>query len=317
MLVLISIVIRVIVYLLLSPSDDFGRYPNSGSLYFSALSEHFKDYLVFTTNIPPGTFVIQAAVLGLINPETAMSVRIFVIVVSMLNVAGIVLLFKSAKKLGANEKFSFLVCCLFSIALISFEIWRDGMHYDHLTFFFTSLFAWSLVRVIKDPDDLFNAWLVSVTTALLVSQSAANAAIAPFSMAAVFVLLYLPKKKFFKLGIALLLGLSLPLLVLVIIGKKNAAEGQESLTSNKAGPAMMMVVQRAYEYDVAKVRSIMQRGGAPEWYLWTYDHARAPINPATQKTYDNVLVLSQAFGMCFFSSTGKGPWQFDFDPLMD
>jgi hypothetical protein len=317
MLVLISVVVRVLVYLLLPASDDFGKYANSGPLYFSALTEHFKDYLIFTTNIPPGTFVVQAAVFGLVDPETAMSVRAFLILISMLNITGIVLLFQSAKKIGANERFSFLVCCLFSIALISFELWRDGMHYDHLTFFFTSLFVGSLVKVIRNADKLFNALLVAVTTALLISQSAANAAIAPFTVVAVFCLLYLPKKKYLKFGLALIIGLSMPLLILIIIGKKNSAETQESLTSNKAGPAMMMVVQRAYDFDVAKVRSIMQRGGAPEWYLWTYDHSTPPVDHVTLKSYPEAISLSQAFGMCFFSAEVEGPWKFDFNPLMN
>jgi hypothetical protein len=317
MLVLISVVVRVIVYFLLPPSDDFGRYSNSGPLYYAALTEHFKDYLVFTTNIPPGTFIVQAAVFGLFNLETATTVRIFLILISILNITGIVLLFQSAKKIGANKRFSFLICCLFSIALISFELWRDGMHYDHLTFFFTSLFVWSLVRVITDADNLFNALLVAITTALLVSQSAANAAIAPFSILVVFSLLYLRKKKYLKLGLALGISLSVPLLVLIIIGKKNSAETQESLTSNKAGPAMMMVVQRAYGFDVAKVRSIMQRGGAPEWYLWTYDHATPPVDHVTLTAYPENISLSQAFGMCFYSASAEGVWKFDFNPLIN
>ena len=49
---------------------------------------------------------------------------------------------------------------------------------------------------------------------------------------------------------------------------------------------MMMVVQRAYDYDVKAVRSLMRESGAPDWYLWTYDHATIPIDTKTGKGFE-------------------------------
>lgn len=316
-LILVSLVVRLAVYFLLPPSADLNKYQNSGPLYYSALTEHFADYLAFSTNIPPGTFIVHAAVLNIVDLETATSARIFLMLVSILDVIGIVLLFRSALRIGANKKLAFIISCIFSIALVSFEIWRDGMHYDHLTFVLTSLFAWSLVKTIQDESNLLNALWVGVAAALLVSQSAANAAIAPFSIVLVFALLYLPRKQFRKMLAALAIGISLPLLVMILIGRKNSAEANESLTSNKAGPAMMMVVQRAYGYDVAAVRSLMQRSGAPEWYLWTYDHATPSVDYETLQPFTATIPLSQAFGICFFARQATGYWNFDFNPLID
>ncbi|MEO8173370.1 MAG: hypothetical protein ABI581_09815 [Sediminibacterium sp.] len=318
LLIGISVLLRVIVYLLLPVSDDFGRYSNSSPLFFSALTEHFKEYLAFTTNIPPATFIIDAFLLNMIGVKAAMSMRAFLILIFILDTIAISLLFRSAKRMGSNESIAFIVLTIFSIALIPFELWRDGMHYDHLTFSFTAFFAWSLVRVIKNHNSVFNKSLVSITGALLVSQSAANSAIVPFSVFSILCFLYLPKKQFIQFGYALLVSLLLPVVVLFMISKKNSGEGQEGLTSNKAGPAMMMVVQRAYKYDVAKVRELVQSNGAPAWYTWTYDHATPPFDPSTKKQAEGWMNLAQAFGICFYSADGptsNNPWGFNFDPL--
>jgi hypothetical protein len=317
-LILWSLLIRTIIYVLLPPSEDFGRYANSGTLYFSALTEHFADYLSFTTNIPPATFIIESWIVKWLGGGTAMDTRAFLILIFLLDTAALLLLFYSCKKLAAGQKFSFGLLCLFSAALVPFELWRDGMHYDHFTFFFTSFFAWSLVRFIKDQTGSGNLLWISLSGALLVSQSAVNAAIVPFSILVIVGYLYGSKKQWLQMVYGLVLTLMLPVFVLALISRKNQKEGQESLTSNKAGPAMIMVVQRAYQYDVNKVRDLMKESGAPDWYIWTYDHATPPIDSATGKEAEGWMNLAQAFGVCFYSqsNTGKGPWQFDFDPLI-
>ncbi|MES2330108.1 MAG: hypothetical protein V4539_10935 [Bacteroidota bacterium] len=317
LLVISSIVVRVIVYFLLPVSDDLGRYGNTSALYISALTEHFGDYLSFTTNIPPATFIIDAFVFAVTGAKTAISIRAILILVSLLDVIAILLLFRTANRLGAGQRTSFFIMLLFSIALIPFELWRDGMHYDHLTFFFTSFFAWALVKLVKKPDTGNMLWL-SFTGALLVSQSATNSAIVPVSVLLILFFLYLPKKQFGKLFFAIFISLLLPAVVLIIISRKNKAEGQEGLTSNKAGPAMMMVVQRAYKYDVVKVRQAAQDAGAPNWWLWTYDHATPPVDSVTGKQAEHWINLAQAFGICFFTPDGRSnnnPWQFNFNPL--
>jgi hypothetical protein len=318
-LVVGSILLRLVVYLTLPVSDDFGRYSNSGSLYFSALTEHFGDYLLFTTNIPPATFIIHAFVLTVADAKTAMNVQAFLILVFVLNITAVALLYNSAKRIGASQKLTFFVMLIFSVALIPFELWRAGMHYDHLTLFFTSFFLWALVRLITDESSYSNMFLVSLSGALLVSQSAASSAIVPFSILVILCFLYLSKKQFLKLGYAVLITLLLPVTVFILISNKNRTAAQEGLTSNKAGPAMMMVVQRAYRYDAVKLREMMKENNAPAWYLWTYDHARPPVDSVTGKEAEGWINLSQAFGICFFSADGKAKkntWQFDFDPLI-
>lgn len=315
LLVLIGVLVRLVVFLLLPASDTYGRYANSGPLYVSALTEHFGDYIRFTTNIPPATFFVHAFVLNLIDAKAAITGRAFVWLVGALDIISVALLYVSALRLGARRTVTFVVMALFSVALVSFELWRDGMHYDHLTLFFTSLFVWALLRWWMDRDRWSKLLVLSVTAALLVSQSAANAAVAPFTMIVAFSLAFLPVGQWKKWMMAIGIGLSLPLFVLILVGKKNSSEAQESLTSNKAGPAMMMVVQRSYDYDVAKVRTAIQQAGAPDWYLWTYDHANVPFDPVSGKPYHEVLPLAQAFGQCFFSPRKDNAWMFDFKPL--
>lgn len=314
-----GILLRVTVYFLLPPTDDLEKYAHSGTLYFSALTAHFTDYITFTSNIPPATYLIQAAIFKLMDPLVAIQGRAFLVLVALLDLAALQLLLSSARRMGSAKGYSFGLLCLLSAVLVPFEIWRDGMHYDHLTFFFTSFFAWSLTRLITDRNQVTGWVLVSVSGALLVSQSAVNSAIVPFTLLCVVSYLFATQKRYLSWLFALLVTLSLPVIVLMVISKKNRREAQESLTSNKAGPAMLMVVQRAYRYDAMKVRNLMQQSGAPDWYLWTYDHATPPYNTKTGKPAEGWLTLAQAFGVCFYPvdrNGGKGPWQFDFDPLV-
>lgn len=308
---LIGLVVRLLVFILLPATDDFGRYANSGTWYVSALTEHFADYISFSSNIPPATFLIQAAVFKIFGGAYAIDHRVLLALVFVLDLFAVQLLYSSAKRLGAGRRISFFVLLLLSLALVPFEIWRDGMHYDHYTFFFTSVFAWSLVRIITQPHRFINAVWLALAGGLLVSQSAVNAAIVPLSVLLITGCVYIARKKYLQWLITVSIALLVPVAVLMVIGLKNKRESQETLTSNKAGPAMLMVVQRAYRFDSVKVRQLMVDERVPGWYLWTYDHATPPAQSV------NWLNLAQAFGICFYSSTGagKGPWRFDFDPL--
>jgi hypothetical protein len=317
LLIIGSMLLRLFIYLLLPVSNDFGRYTNSGPLYFSALTAHFGDYISANTNVPPATYIIDACVLKLVGPATAINIRAFLLLISILNIIGLVLLFHTCIRMGSDRRISLFLLCLLSVTLVPFELWRDGMHYDHFTFFFTSFFAWAIVRVIKNPPNYRDPLLVSAAGALLVSQSAVSAAIVPLSVIFIFIFSYALRRKYLSLVYGLSVALLLPFSVLYLVSKKNQKEGQESLTSNKAGPAMMMVVQRAYRYDAGKVRQLAVETGAPAWYTWAYDHAMPSYDSATGKPAD-WLNLAQAFGICFYSDSGKGkgPWQFYFDPLI-
>jgi hypothetical protein len=117
----------------------------------------------------------------------------------------------------------------------------------------------------------------------------------------------------------LLLALSIPVLVFIIISKKNTGVGQEALTSNKGGPAMMMVVQRAYGYDSIRTRQAVVDCNVPEFYLWTYDHASHATDKISRKDDHLFFLLSQAFGICYYDEKQvdiTGPYGFDFRSLL-
>ena len=107
-------------------------------------------------------------------------------------------------------------------------------------------------------------FFVSIAGALLVSQSAVNAAVVPVSILIISLFLYIPKQQYRQLALSLIITLLLPIALLVAISKKNQSVGHESLTSNKGGPAMMMVVQRAYGYDADRVHPLIKEGSAPD-----------------------------------------------------
>ena len=314
-----GILLRVAVYLLLPAAKELAQFGEGDRLFYSALSDHFSEYIRFTSQIPPATFLINGAVIFFFGIKTALHIRAFLLLIFVLDIFAVNLLYRSAKKMGSNEGLSFVIMLLFSTALVPFELWRTGMHYDHYTVFFTAFFAWSLVKLIKEETKWQSSLLVSIAGALLVSQSAANSVVVPASLLLILFFIHIPKKQYIKFFSAGFVVLLLPLITLIIISRKNQSAGNESLTSNKGGPAMMMVVQKAYQYDTVKVRSAIKSSGAPEWYLWTYDHATIPINPLTGRGYEGWLNLSQAFGICFNDtpSVKNAPWSFNFHPLLN
>jgi hypothetical protein len=313
-----SIMLRLIVYLMLPPAKPIADYSTETLLYFSALTDHFADYINFATNIPPLTHVLNAGVLFVTGTETALHIRGFLLLVFAMDILAVMLIFNAAKKAAGDTRMAFAASVLFSSILVPFELWREGGHYDHHTVLFTSFFVWSLVSLIREPEKSKRLFFVSFSGMFMVAQSSVSLVIVPFTLFVIASLLYIPGKRYRTFIRSLLMMLALPLGMLLMISAKNQTQGSESLTSNKGGPAMMMVVQRAYNYDAAVIRKVAAAAGAPEWYLWSYDHATPMINQQTGKPYD-WLYLAQAFGICFYGTTagqGQPPMMFDFNPLL-
>lgn len=311
-----GILLRLIVYFLL-PAKEAGQYSIEERLYLTALTEHLQDYLATTTNIPPLTHILNVLVLSVTGIETALRIRGFLLLDLVLDIAAVMFVFDAACKAGGRLRLPFVAALLFSAALVPFELWREGWHYDHHTVFFTSFFAWSLVRMTRRQyiSDLF---LVSLSGMLLVAQSSVSLVVVPVTVITITGLLFIPRRRFRSFIRSASVSLTLPVLALLLISNRDKTGSSEALTSNKGGPAMMMVVQRAYNYDVAAVRGAAVAAGAPAWYLWAYDHATPAIDPGTGKPYDWVH-LSQAFGICFYATSagaGQPPFRFDFSPLL-
>jgi hypothetical protein len=317
-LLLWSILLRVIVYALLPPARELEAYGTKG-IFFSALTDHFGAYFSNVTYIPPVSYLLTASVFWVFGIQGALHIHAFILLAAVMNVSAVMFLFSAAKKTGASIKVSLVLLCLFSAVLVPFELWREGLHYDHHTIFFVSFFAWALVNLVHKKNSYAGMVWVSLAGALLVSQSAVNSAIVPFSVVLILATVYVPSRQFKKLVAALVIGLFLPAAALLMISKKNQKVGGEMLTSNKGGPAMMMVVQRAYNYDTARIRAAVKESGAPGWYIWAYDHAAFKNDTITGQPANLMYTLSQAFGDCF-STTGPlekvGPYGFDFHPLL-
>lgn len=314
-----SVLLRLIVYLLLPPAKELADYDPLEALFFTALQDNFSDYLYHITLIPPASYILSAGVFFTLGIAGALHIRAFLVLIGILNTGAVLLLNHACHKAGAGGKTSFWLLLLFSAILVPFELWREAMHYDHFTVFFTAFFAWSLVGLIKNSNSYKAMIWVSLAGGLLVSQSAVNAAIVPFSILCIAIILYLPARRFKKLLAALCIAWLFPGLILFTISMKNKNNGEEALTSNKAGPAMMMVVQRSYNYDSARLREVIKGYNVPAWYLWTYDHPSVYTNPRTGEPDRQESLLAQAFGVYYYSEESRRlgvPFGFDFHPLM-
>ncbi|MBV9986463.1 MAG: hypothetical protein JO301_02215, partial [Chitinophagaceae bacterium] len=151
-LVLIGLAARILVWLLLASPAPLSAYSGGQRLFFEALTRHFGDYTGFTSQIPPLTLYIIAGVFKIVGIETALSMRVFTGLVGVLDIVAVWMAYDAAIRSGAGRRAAFFASLLFSLALIPFELWREGMHYDHYTVFFTAFFAWALSRVFRRQD---------------------------------------------------------------------------------------------------------------------------------------------------------------------
>lgn len=305
-----SALVRALVYLAL-PSGRFGEIGTSTAWYFDALRNQFADYLWLTTLKAPLTYVVQAAVLAVFGAELTYERHLFLVVVFILDICASLLVYSGARRLGAGRSFAVALAAVFSFGLVPFELWRLGDHYDHLTIFFTTLFAYALIRWWSEPG-LRSATGVAISGALLIAQSASNLYAVPVAVA-VALASGRSRAQAGVLARSALIALAIPVLVGAAIVAKNYVAAGVMATSNQTGPAIMLFVHEAAKDLPGGQPRLLDEAGVPDWYRWCHDH---PVNPPEAAEDPNWTVLARAFGICFPWSPVDGPsWPFDLTAL--
>jgi hypothetical protein len=311
-LLFLSGLVRVLVYSKL-PSPD--AVPPNWTLYFEALRKHFFEYIYFTTLKPPLSHLINALPLWLFGPVMTYESRYFLIIAFLLDTLAVWLVYLAAKNLKIRDGLAFIIALFYSMAIIPLELWRNGLMYDHHTIFFTALFIYACCRMLNSQK-LNNLLFVSVSGALLLWQSTANVAVVPVTAGAA-ILLTLKKDSFKFLRLLKKGGIVLggPILAAALLIGKNYLVSGTPTTSNGLGPGVMMIVQRALEYQIDKVRTLAIESGVPDWWLWCYDHPTAPTDP-DGKPYPNWEYVPMVYGYCTpWTKLSDASWPFDFSPL--
>lgn len=311
----VGFVLRLIAYLGM-PILEYGRAPAATLLYYTALLEHFAEYVAFTTLKPPLTYAIHSVVLRLVGPEAAYERSAFLLVTFLFDLVASALIYQAARTVGVRRSWAALSAGLYSLALIPFELWRSGTHYDHLTTLFASFVVYAGVRYIRRPH-LVSSGGLAIAGALLVMQFPVAAYVMPAAALAASAIVWRTSAVSTRvlLGTALL-AFTGPVLAAAAITLKNDAYAGVRAPSNLAGPSLMVFAHEATKDDRRALRVVMDRAKVPAWYLWCFDNAIPPAD-SSGRAISGWEVLAPAYGICYRGTEPTAAaWPSDFEPLL-
>ncbi len=283
--------------------------PNIPSLYVSALTDHFADYVWFHSLKPPLSIIIHKLLL----PFSSLLVNPYLNFVFVINSLGMVILYNIMKLMKVSKWLSVPLILLVSFGYVPFEFNSVGVHYDEYTFILVCIFIYSLVSSLLHPP-LNIPWKLSISSTLLVLQQP----VYPFIVGAALLLSYIcvfrySNKNWVK---SFVCTASLPLIaILILMLKAYMATGVLS-TGTLGGSSLMTFVYSSNEWSADKVRRLAVEAGAPEWYLWCFDH-NVPYKAQDGTSEHSWIALSKAYGICFDWSEGNPKfWPFNFEPFL-
>lgn len=318
-LLIFSVLPRLLIYFFSLYTRAKGHVDPYVSLYYDALRNHLGEYLWYSTNIPPLTHILNAINFIFAGPEVAYNGKFSLLIFTFsLDIFGIYLMYSAARRFGISQKVAFFIVLFYSYAIVPFELWRFGSHYDHHTIFFTIFFIYSVSR-LNECMGAKGFGLVSLSGALLVAQSSVNSIVVPVISAGAVILLNFGHgyRELVKKAMLVLAG---PVLVIILISAKNYYIADTFSTSTKSGPAMMMFVRSALGKDNDRILKFIKEAGAPEWYLDCFNNSVTPPYVAVNDpNYIGWRDLAKDFGICFpwgpreLALSGTGAWPFDFE----
>ncbi|MCE5325928.1 MAG: hypothetical protein LLG01_05890 [Planctomycetaceae bacterium] len=310
-----AVTMRAAVYAQLPPRPA----PTQNQIYYAqALTAHLGEYLWHTTLKPPLSYLIQSGALRVMGIEQAHDRYGLLLVTFLMDCLAVVLLYLACRRLRINGWLAAAVLAVYSIAYIPFELWWEGAHYDHHTLFFTSLLVYALVRVATSGK-VADLLILSLACGLLVAQSTVNALSAPAAAALAALLAARGARRFWLTAVRnVALAAAGAAIVVGGLSVKNYLAAGVVSTSNLAGPAEMMVVQRAFKHETPggtqRVRDFAVEAAAPQWWLWAYDNSGPRVTPEGKLFgwHD----INKAFGICYPAAPPRsGMWPYDYRPL--
>lgn len=309
LLLLASVTARVVVVPFL-PDLSFAALPASTQVFYEVLRDRLPEYVAFTFYRPPVTYLVQGAIVAVGGPEGAYEGRSFLWVTFALDTAAVLLLYLACVQLGVRRWVAAVILTLCSLALIPWELWRDGAHYDHLTIPLAAAFAASCIAALGAPS-LRTALLVAATGSVYVAQSPTALYAAPPAAAAALLLAAGPSLRR-RLTAALIAAL-VPLAVAAPIVARNVSETRALATGHQGGAVLMIFVHEVTKDLPDQASAIFSAGTVPAWYRWCYEHATPP--PGLESDI-HWAVLARSFGICFpWTDLTSASWPFDMTPL--
>jgi hypothetical protein len=262
-------------------------------LYGVALKDHLWEFLSYSPLKPPLFSFLHALVLHLAHLFDITERTAFIGFALTLNFMVAPLLYRAAYYMGAQKWLGAFFSILAALALI--PLVRNPINYDLPVFFFLALFLFSVGKFLSKTTTA-SSILLSICTGLLVAQSTTQALFAPLSLLTIFLIVRRNENLFSRVLRAGLI-LTTPALVVIVLLLKNYAAIGFPINSSLAGHTSMLFSYYINSIDNPKKEDRWRRAaveaGAPDWYLWCYDHT------AHVGHRSNQVPWYRATGYCF------------------
>lgn len=278
--------------------------------YAKVLRSDFWMYVWTDTIKPPVTYIIHGALIWLFGPENFVSGASPFWTVTLLNAVGLLLLYQSAIALRVAPVVAAISIAGLGLALAQLAFWRLGAHYDHLSFPFSALFLWAMVRFALHPT-LVRALALGAAGAIVVLQNTVFAVVVPVILIAFWLGWCDPSKR--KLWQAWGLAFLLPITAAAGLSAKTWAVSGVFSPSALGGMALMLVSFRTVDRDPVPIRQAAVEAGLPDWWIWCYDNS-IPIGAPGANSVDASVyrVTSLSAGFCAsFTNHSSETWPLD------
>lgn len=282
-------VVLYVTLLCAAPSNVLAEAAWESSLYREALTDHLWEYLAYTPLKPPLFSLLHAAVLYLADLAGIGQVTALRLYGGALGVVVAPLSYLAARDFGANRWISSPLAILAALSLL--PLCEEPLNYDLPVFALLALFLWSVARVVRHSGRA-GFVLLSLTAAALVAQSTVQAGVVAIVVAlAVGVVTFRGQR---LRAAAMTAAAALPaVLVLVLIVVKNVAAFGMAANSTLGGHTLMLFTMANNNWNAEDTRRHAVAAGAPDWYLWCYDHPYSPSGEEFPRSF------AKTMGACF------------------
>ncbi|MDC0458832.1 hypothetical protein OAM32_03500 [Alphaproteobacteria bacterium] len=290
-LVLCAFVLGSRAYFFLETPDQEGFDP----LYLKALDQHFWEYLSYTHIKPPLTYLTHGALVKVFGVEAMRSGQLTLMFAFCLNIIGLIFFWATLRLLKIPKGIIILSVGLYSIYVLPIEFWRFGKHYAHLSYAFTSIFIFCLVKYIQELNFKTGTYL-SLASAVILSLNSMYMLIAPGLIVAANLIHFLELKSFRAFFKSNGIILVFPIFIASVICFKNYATTGVFAPSTIGGGALSLVSERVADRDADQLRPVIIKAGVPEWYIWCFDR---PYGAEYVEEHGLVVISnSRSFGTC-------------------
>ncbi len=239
-------------------------YGSESDLYITAIKENFLEYIFFYHIKPPINLFVDKFFL-LFSNNLSLERLIFI---SFLDVVASVMIFSILRE-KINKYSALLFSIIFSVSIVTYEIWRLSANHDHIKLFIVVFYLFALIRIQK-LESRVNVDLFIFST-FLISISFSSAFL--FFLIVSFVSYFTKNRKNTRIKYAYFFGL----FITILISFKNYYNTSNFTQSTSLGQNMIQLVWAGSNKYASCIefQKLVNRNANyfPDWWITSFNIA--------------------------------------------